>query len=274
MIRCDPDQWRPREGRSNPAHRIEPGSIVLWDRKPYRLIEVRERAHADWPEEYRQKWVEHRMPDPATWHYRPVVVVLRDVDDERAKPLHLVGPAGHYWHVLPEHYSVCRLCGEIPPCTHVHTEAVVGRATERMAEEMAILPGCCHACREPITARQKSVTFPGPNLVRPDLGDDSARFHSRAACFDALFAYDERWANAAPGRKRLFYCEGRLTQHFDKTLECTEPDCPGADARHAMWMQHWPDGDSARGCWCVAGEISSSPVRARPESPSRPDSLF
>ena len=39
---------------------------------------------------------------------------------------------------------------------------VVGAPAEfrrqRMEKEMAILPGTCHACKEPITRRQKSFT--------------------------------------------------------------------------------------------------------------------
>lgn len=54
-FRFDPDEWRPAQGRGaysrTTAGRLEPDSIVVWDRQPYRVIEVRERDQADWPQD-------------------------------------------------------------------------------------------------------------------------------------------------------------------------------------------------------------------------------
>ncbi|GGS42023.1 hypothetical protein F2B00_03315 [Streptomyces parvus] len=260
-FRYDPDEWRPAQGHSRlraNTGRLKPGSILVWDRQPYRLIEVRERDHADWPQNYRDAWVKHGMPDPATWGYRPRVAVLRHDDQPQSKPLHLLCPDSTYWYVLPEHYWVCRTCQELPPCRHVHNEAVMERAAERMEKEMAIMPGVCHGCREPISSRQKSFAFPGPNLIRPDLGDDSAVFHTRNGCAGSMKAYDERWAAAEEGRRRYFYCEGTKTVHHDGTSECSTPDCLAkgnlADwVEHKLWIQHHPgSGPEVQGCWCLA----------------------
>lgn len=250
FFRYDPDEWQPQlpgpvSRRATYTDKLEPGTLIVWDRKPYRVLEVRELAHANWPDAYREQWVKQNMPDPDSWHYRPRVIVMRSEEDPKAKPLNLQGPNSVRWYTLPEHYPICRLCKEIPPCRHVHTEAVVERATDRMAEEMAILPGTCHACKEPITRRQKSFTFPGPNLIRPDLGDDSAVFHTRRDCYGSLDSYDKRWAAAEPDRERLFYCPGKLTEHHDESSECSQPDCVAKGAhkdlvQHALWVRHHP----------------------------------
>lgn len=261
----DPDEWRPQIPGAVSRHtaytdKLEPGTLIVWERKPYRVLEVRERAHANWPDAYRDEWAKQNMPDPDTWSYRPRVIVMRPEEDPKAKPLHLQGPNNTRWYTLPEHYPICRLCKEIPPCGHVHTEAVMDRARERMDKEMAILPGVCHGCREPITRRQKSFTFPGPNLIRPDLGDGSAVFHTRRDCYGSLDSYDKRWAKAEPGRERLFYCPGTITQHHDDSSECNRPDCVAKGdhtglVQHALWVRHHPRMREASGCWCLAGVL-------------------
>ncbi|MEU2996939.1 hypothetical protein ABZ684_05080 [Streptomyces sp. NPDC006995] len=260
-FRYDPDDWRPAQGHSRlraTTGRLKPNSILVWDRQAYRLMEVRDRDEADWPQNYRDAWIKHGMPDPATWSYRPRVVVVQRDDQPQSKPLHLLCPDSTYWYVLPEHYWVCRTCLELPPCRHVHNEAVMDRAAERMEKEMAIMPGVCHGCREPISSRQKSFTFPGPNLIRPDLGNDSAIFHTRNDCAGSMKAYDERWAAAEEGRRRYFYCEGTKTVHHDGTGECTAPDCLATGnlaswVEHKLWIQHHPrSGPEVQGCWCLA----------------------
>ncbi|MGW4270768.1 hypothetical protein ACWEGQ_00020 [Streptomyces seoulensis] len=262
-FRYDSDEWRPELPGSPSSRRaytdkLGPGVLVVVERKPYRVLEVREVAHANWPEKYRATWVEHGMPDPDTWSYRPRIIVLRPEDSPDAKPIHAQGPNNYYWHTLPEHYPICRLCKEIPPCRHVHTERIMQRATEKMDQEMALMPGVCHGCREPISKRQKHFTFPGPNLIRPDLGDNTAAFHTRRDCYSALDSYDKRWAAAEPGRSRLFYCEGTQTEHHDGSTECTNASCLAKGAhgdlvQHAVWVRHHPRMREAQGCWCLAG---------------------
>ncbi|WP_052432809.1 hypothetical protein [Streptacidiphilus carbonis] len=263
FIRYDPDKWTPQQGTGYHTYKsLEVGQITVWERRPYRVVEVRERDQTDWPERFRDMWVEANMPNPATWYRRPMVVVLQDIDQPTAKPLHLMGPADAHWDVIPEHYWVCRLCGELPPCREVHTNAVMARAAERMAEEMAIMPGCCHACREPITRRQKAIVFTGPNLIRPDLPDGSVIFHQRNSCSGSAVRYDERWAKAT-GNKRRFYCGGHMTVHLDKSTSCTEmAECPG-DVSHRSREWHHPEHrdrfPQAEWCWCLAG--AEAPAR-------------
>lgn len=262
-IRIDPDAWAPElPGVGGPdkesTGRLKPGTIIVWGRKAYRVVEVRERVQANWPDKYRDEWVKQGMPDPDTWRDRPRVVVLQSEDEPTAKERGLEAGNSYRWFVLPEHYPICRRCQEIPPCRHVHTERVMDRATERMDRDMALMPGVCHGCREPITKRQKHFTFPGTNLIRPDLGDNTAAFHTRRSCYNAIDSYDRRWAAAEPGRSRLFYCTGTITVHHDDSRQCTEPACIArgdhADlVQHAMWLRHHPQMQEARGCWCLAG---------------------
>lgn len=259
ILRIREDDWYPsgRTGYSY-ASSLTTDQLVIWERRAHQVIETRERDLTDWPEQYREQWVERGMPEATTWSARPFVVVVRPDDDPTAKPQHLLCPANHMWHTLPEHYAICRLCGEIPPCRHVHNEAIAKRAGERFEKEMAILPGCCHACREPITRRQKSVRFTGPNLIRPDLGDDSAIFHLRSKCHGSVRRYDERWAQAT-GKPRRFFCEGTMTVHQGGETDCTElAVCPG-DVDHRAQIWHRPESAvrmKATGCWCLAGVIA------------------
>lgn len=266
IINIDPDAWYPaqRDVRYASTGRLAPGQIVVFKREPYRVVEFREVDAANWPDAYVEKWAEHGFPDVSGWYYRPVVVVLRDERDDTAKALHLQCSASKSWHVLPEHYAVCRRCGELPPCREVHNTAIADRAAERFEEQMAIMPGCCHACHEPITSRQKMHRFTGPNLVRPDLGDGSAVFHLRDSCRSGLRAYDERWAAAEPGRRRGFYCDGNLTHHHGGTTACSNLECPSSEVRHRGVEWHRP-GVYAKysGCWCVSGDLADMRAKAK-----------
>jgi hypothetical protein len=256
-----PDRWRPSQPTAwMTTEELEPGNIIVAGRMPFLVDRLEELGSERWPQEYVDLWLKQEMPDAKTWRSRPVRVHGYWQNPGADTRLHnTVAPARHAWDVLPEHYSVCHKCLEIPPCRHVHNETVMRNATAKMARDMAILPGSCHACKEPISKRQKSFTFPGANLIRPDLGDHSAIFHTRHKCLDAMQTYDKKWAAAEPGRSRLLYCEGRQTRHYDQSTECTNPECTGKGALadcvdHSMRIWHHPQGDRVtRGCWCVAG---------------------
>lgn len=221
-------QWRPEQTRKTgylPGTRphlretdystlIRPGTIIVWsNRKAYEVIEVTERPVDLWPQHFRDEWkrytewwVEqttagHNMgeqPAKATWEHRPFVLVIRPADQPHAKPKHYAVRASRTFYVLPDHYSVCRLCNEIPPCTHATTEAAVNHEMERTERLMAIQTGCCLGCGEPITSRMKAVRFPGPNLWRPDMGTDSAVFHARESCSDSVSSYRQQWEAKGP----------------------------------------------------------------------------
>lgn len=182
---------------------LAPGVLVVHNRKPWRVLEVRERPVELWGERWEQlfeaavqlweRYPRGERPEKATWYRRPIVVVLVPDGKPNAKPVHLCGPASHDWPVLPEHYAVCRVCGELPPCPEELADQAVERQMARTEELMAIPAGHCLGCGEAITSRMKAVRFPGPNLWRPDLGESSAVFHARAECSDDVRRYREQW---------------------------------------------------------------------------------
>ncbi|MCF1592407.1 hypothetical protein [Streptomyces muensis] len=218
-------QWRPQQPHrrgylpgdgvmpylkeTNHSTRIRPGTIIVFrERKAYEVVEVNERPVDLWPEHFQQEWARFTQwwaeqvvsgremgdqPERATWEHRPLVLVIRPAEQPTAKPKHYAVRASRPFFVLDEHYSVCRLCNEIPPCTHVTTEAMVGLEMANTERLMAIPAGHCLGCGDAITARMKAVRFPGPNLWRPDLGSDSAVFHARSTCDEYVSAYRRQW---------------------------------------------------------------------------------
>ncbi|MFJ9771196.1 hypothetical protein ACIRVF_08125 [Kitasatospora sp. NPDC101157] len=221
----DPPNWRPmsetrigNNGPSTVAGRVEeaehdrrrrehnvhlqPGTLVIRDRAPYRIVEIREQPHDLWPEKFEHYWRLHHdlwaanpgsRPEPTreTWRDRPVVVVL--TPDGGGEERHMIGPASHDWPVLPEHYAVCRSCGELPPCREEELDRVVSAQLAKSERLLAIPAGNCMGCGEAISSRQKSVRFPGPNLWRPDLAAGTARFHARGECAHWVDAYRGQW---------------------------------------------------------------------------------
>jgi len=243
----DPNPWYYRGKRTNTyTDKLQPGDIIVAKRRPYRVREITPRPHINWNEEYLTAWERSGRPDPDTWQHRPFALVLTDEDNPGSKQeFHCEAAGSRYWTVLPEHYVICRLCGELPPCTHVHTEEIVEQASARMDEAMRILPGACHACKELIRPRQGTIRFEGENLIRPDLGADSAVFHTRRQCFDAAFRYDEKWSVAAPGRRGKLSCTGVVVHHFDGSTDCLlGAGCGGAGGSDAA---PWRAGVAQRG---------------------------
>lgn len=255
MIRIEPGQrWYPRQNvrkghidpptwgkstweSSHPERRVEDreherrrreanpvlasGMLVIFHRKPHRVVEIREHAADLWPEQYEQKLAEEQRmwdrdtrrygerPERATWRRRPIDIVLVP-DEPGAKEAHWCVPASRDWDVLPEHYMVCRQCGQLPPCDEELTERTVDAAVGRTEHLMSIQAGCCLGCGEPITHRMEATRFPGPNLWRPDLGDNSAVFHARKGCGGFVWQYREQWEAARKASEQA----GQLT--FDE----------------------------------------------------------
>ncbi len=234
---------------------LQAGTIIVAERKPWRLVDIRPRPHINWNPDYLAVWEKHGSPDPEKWPYRPFALILVPELGDNKREHHCEAGGTIRWTVLPEHFSVCRLCGELPPCRHEYNEAVMEHATEKMTEAMAILPGFCHACREPVTRRQGSVRFEGANLIRPDLGDNSAIFHTRRQCWQTAKNYEDRWSSANPKLRRKLYCYGPAVYHLDGTIECDATGlCPG-DVSHGSYQHHIPAGGGYRAsdCWCVSG---------------------
>jgi hypothetical protein len=133
----------------------------------------------------------------------------------------------------------CRLLWPCPCDDRNKTTAAAMAEVDRLA---AVLPGCCWACGEPVTARHRSIKFDGDNLLLP--GGGTVAFHtshSRKAtrgqgdrtCRSEAEKYEERWVAAQPGRRVRLRCEGVEFRHYGDVAECTEGDrCPGSWATH------------------------------------------
>jgi hypothetical protein len=187
---------------------LQPGMIVILGRAPWRVVEIREKPQDLWPAGFEQRWTEDveawkryghgEEPQRATWRHRPFNVVV--VPDGGGAEEHRIGPASYEWDVLPEHYAVCRSCGELPPCREEELDEATNRTMTETLRLMAIPAGACMGCGETISGRQKSLAFPGPNLWRPDLPDGTVRFHARGECYGWVRDYGEQWEAAGkPG---------------------------------------------------------------------------
>lgn len=182
---------------------LKPGVLVIWDRQPWRVVEVAERPTDLWDESYEkaftaaveswERFGRGDRPEKATWTSRPIAIVLAPDGKPHEKPIHLIGPYHHSWDVLPEHYAICSACGELPPCRHELAEREADRQAASASVLMDIPAGHCLGCGEFITSRQQATRFPGPNLWRLDLPENSAVFHARRECSTPRERYREQW---------------------------------------------------------------------------------
>jgi len=194
------DNWYPEQRTTpKPTELLQAGDVVALRGHPLRVDHVGDEVPTDqWPAEFVEPWRQEGMPDAATWASRPLAVYGHwEGPNADPDPFGVMASACHTWAVLPEHYSVCNQCLEIPPCRHVHYEEEVTALVARLNADLKLLPGVCHACREPITSRQKSVVYPGPNLIRPDLPEGTAAFHTRARCSTWRRVYERRLSKVA-----------------------------------------------------------------------------
>lgn len=186
---------------------LAPGVLVIWDRQPWRVIEAAERPIDLWGDKYEKqfaddvaRWEQYprswARPEKETWHGRPFAIILTPDGKPAEEPLHLIGPANHRWDVLPEHYAICSVCGELPPCREEEAERELASEFAKAEVLLEIPPGHCLGCTEPITSRHKAVRFPGPNLWRPDLGEGSAVFHARNDCSGPADRYRKQFEAA------------------------------------------------------------------------------
>ncbi len=216
--------------------------IACPDRKAYRVVAVEEREQANWHEQTMKAWEKAGRPDPYTWEDRERAMRLRPAGDPNAKAYgYGLYPwaSNDRWWPLREQYPVCCDCGLIWPCPCDERTTEARTAMKELDRLGGIMPGCCWACGEPITARHRSIEFDGENLLMP--GAAPAVFHaahSRKAthgtCRSEAEAYEQRWVAAQPGRTVRLRCPGLLYRHLSES-ECTREDCPGVDATHAKY---------------------------------------
>lgn len=220
------DRWYPMGVPlfSRLAHEVpEPGMLVAHDRALYRVIAVHEDHPANWTERDRNRLAQNRRTVEAVRRRRPirdvhsVPTVLDGWDgSEEAWPNRPRGvelqpmaggkrlhagwphPGWAYWYPLDEHHPVCATCGEPFPCREVDAAKEAARQMVKVEKLMAIGPGCCWHCGEPITSRQVALSFTGENLLLP--GAPSPSFHQRktGGCLYAAKEYEKKWREANP----------------------------------------------------------------------------
>ena len=222
------DRWFPLRTRGK--DRPETGELIAHKHAVWRVVRVEDLPLSDAD---RDVWLNAGMPDPEIWLARPYRITLdwvagakppwaKDGDDRKRGTISVPARAHPWWHVYTsERWPQCSCCGEPMPCRAELEDEQVATSLDRVAKMEAIPPGACWACAEPISTRQKAVTYPGDNLNLP--GAHAPSFHTRSNCLPAAHAYEERWVAADPRRERILTwpaCNGSLIVHGDGSTEC------------------------------------------------------
>lgn len=232
-------RWLPYGPHLGGSNRPEEGDVVAIERAAWKVIRYTDAAPT--PEE------RERAATAGPWadRYRPYELLLQrlhgpahDAEDDR----HVVSVCvpGDSYPGIPVYphgrVPLCSCCGHPWPCRIADEQATAEAALKRAEKAMRVMPGCCPACNEPITTRQRSIRFGGPNLLNPLA--EGPTYHTRGRCWHAASRYEQLWVAAEPGRPRsllTLQCEGTLIVHGDGTAEChgaKDSDCPSIYARH------------------------------------------
>jgi hypothetical protein len=234
--------WEPEGGERREWRYLLPGDLVVFERKVWRVREVRPVPVVDWDEHDREGYQTRNWDKLAEedWRYRPLYLILLPAAGGKRRHLKVRPYAGLgvMTYVLHPHYPVCVDCGEPWPCPEIGITREVRRQSAEVERLSSIMPGCCWSCGEPVTGRHSSIVFEGENLLLP--GAPSPVFHLRvkAGCRSAAVSYEEQWVAAGEGRPLRLQCSGNLTRHIDG-CECDNPECPGERARHATRSTHF-----------------------------------
>lgn len=184
-----------------------------------------------------------------------VIVTAVDATGADDRQYSMRAPARYLWTVLGEHYSVCVKCGDVQPCRE-QVAADVSSQEARQAERFEI-SGVCPSCLQPVTARQRSITF--EENVATILGPP-VTFHLRQKCMSGAIRYDQRWAKhleRAPKLEESLKCDGALYRHRDGVTTCTSVDCPSVRAWHGSWAQCYTRSYGCPRFECEFGAVSS-----------------
>lgn len=286
----DPDLWSPSrlDGASNTA-RPKVGQVVAWRYAAWRVDEVRDRDAADLTAEHLAHIEKHvamwRTPlrpgrRAAAW---PFAVVLRhergpflverfDRLSDGGRVVHLGGglrPDRNHpisWTVLAEPYRLCSCHVDPWPCQDIDRAEVAAAEATKMDKLMATAqPGVCAHCLEPISTRQRVITFPEESRWVP--GASGPTFHAgRGDCWEGAEKY-ERTGRLVddPSAVRVASCpglrfihEGRDVAGVDR-LECTAgPLCTGLHGP----SRRYGGGDIP--CWHRVDYAAATDAFARP----------
>lgn len=232
--------WRPDHVAHRSNGRPSVGDVVALYRRAWEVTHVADAVLT--PDE--QERLDSYRP-PYRDRMRPYHVSLRRLhgpEHERENSRSEVAfrvPVGAY-DPLPVYphgrVPLCSCCGHPWPCLEADQERQAEKELKAAEKVLSLLPGCCPSCGEPVTSRQRSITFGGPNVRNPLA--EGPTYHLRRKCYHSAADYEELWVGAEPGRRRSLLtlrCEGMLIVHGDGSAECfgaDGSDCPSVYARH------------------------------------------
>lgn len=257
----NPDKWRPSndnlDGKRSHG-RARPGELVGWRYAVWRVHEVNpvpevDMTERDWDRLRKDigDYVEGGARVERQAKAWPCHLILRHVAGPLiAKPgegtftrlhdgtreVHLGWrPLVHELPILTDPYRVCSCHGHVWPCQEIDLTELAAIDADNFARLEAMhAPGVCAECRELITTRQKTVTFPETSRWLP--GAPGPTFHAgKARCWGAAEQYERSGRlQDNPGVTRLASCPGIRFIHeahacpTDKRVECTAgPMCTG-----------------------------------------------
>lgn len=269
-------RWCPEgtdSGWTASRRRPDVGELVAWDWRAWEVMHVRVLD----PTDEETERLDH-YPKPVQALLLPYAITLRRVHGAPAKGENSVGDIGlripvgssaSFPRYTDNRVPLCSCCSHPWPCRENVDGVRAAAELEKAEREMRLLPGCCPACQEPITARQKTISFPGP-YVRNPLAPSDPSYHLRRACRSEAARYEELWVTAEPGRRRSLLtlkCDGSVIVHGDGTGECigaTDSDCPSIYAWHGTWSACYLQ---SHGCPRDCGTGHGTRLSGRPTDP-------
>jgi len=197
------DRWRPLGTRS--VYGPPPVGLIAYRHGVWQVLAVQALERALWNDTDEQRWSDFGMPEPwpiAMHPFGPFRVEARHVGGVNPNRRDLVAMTVHStskwrepWRAYPrDRWPMCSCCGQPVPCTAELLDQQVDAEMLQLEGHAAKLPGCCWACSEPISSRQRSVVYPGINLDSPT--GPEVRFHTRHACARSAERYEQRWIAA------------------------------------------------------------------------------
>jgi hypothetical protein len=236
--------WHPM-GTPRGGRRTRPGvgAVVAYDRRAW---EVRHIDDAEPTDDERERLAGYTQPFRD--QMQPYRVTLRRLHGAQHERENSAGDIGlrvraAAYDPLPEYpdgrVPLCSCHSEPWPCLEADQQAQAAKELRAAERVLRVLPGCCPACEEPVTSRQKAITFGGPNVRNPLA--EGPTFHLRKKCWGAAARYEEAWVADEPGRARSLLtlaCSGTVIVHHDGTAECfgaEGSDCPTVHAHHRCY---------------------------------------
>lgn len=257
----DPDNWAPSIGNRRDTvgcARPEVGDLVAWRYAAWLVHEIRPYLDCDLTDKQREKLdasvahltgekrflaCERNRPFHIVLRHHTGPLIIRPGEAPGFKRLHdgarevsfTSWPDRYKWNRLPDPYQTCSCHGHPWPCQEIDRVVLTQHQLRKMDRLMATAqPGVCAHCLEPITTRQRTVTFLEESRFVP--GAPGPTFHAgRAACWGAAEDY-ERGGRLVdnPDVSRIASCPGIRFIHeqhgmpTEQRIECTAgPFCTG-----------------------------------------------